>query len=430
MSPPIKVLAADDDAAIRQMFADALSPLCEVILAADGQEAKELIMQDPPDVAFLDIYMPKLDGLSLTQWARELFPTMAIITMTGYDSNKAMVNSIRAGADNYLVKPFGAVQVRELVEEGKLRARMRRDVVIREAEFKRSREFAERLVDEAGAIILTLDSHGNTTTCNKTAEETSGYPREEILRRGWEELVYPDPSQRSSAHSALLEHLSGKSAGQFETEITTIRGDKRTILWLVSSVDDEHSIVVGVDLTNQRLMHQHLEIQARTDALTQLYNRLFFDEVLAREMSRSKRYGIPVSVMMIDLDGLKEVNDQHGHEAGDKVIKAAAELLRESVRKPDIVARYGGDEFIVLLPHTDEAGAAEIRRRIADASRKLAVNVGKKTIAVRLSVGTATARGEECDRLLSTADMKMYKAKKAKSPGTARRHAPPKVAEL
>jgi len=429
MATPVKVLAADDDATVRQMFADVLSPLCEVAVASDGEEARALILENPPDVAFLDIYMPKLDGLSLTQWAREHFPTMAIITMTGYDSDNAVVKSIRAGADNYLVKPFGAVQVRELVEEGRLRARMRRDAVIKETEARQSREYAERLIEEAGAIILALDPRGNVTTCNRTAEETIGYSREEILRRGWGELVYPEADQRSAAHTSLLDHLSGKSVGQFETEITTIRGDKRNILWSVSPIDD-HAIAVGIDLTEQRQMQHELEIQARTDPLTQAYNRLFFDEVLSREVSRSKRYGIPVSVMMIDLDGLKDVNDRYGHQVGDEVIKAAADLLKQSVRQPDVVARYGGDEFIVLLPHTDEAGAAEIRKRVADASTRISVNAGNRTVPVRLSVGTATARGKDCDRLLSTADMKMYRAKRSKSSRSPGRHAPPRVAEL
>ena len=430
MSAPIKVLAADDDPAVRQMFADVLESLCEVTLASDGRQAKALIVKDPPDVAFLDIYMPGLDGLSLTQWARDLFPTMAIITMTGYDSDKAMVNSIRAGADNYLVKPFGAAQVREFVEEGKLRARMRREAVLREEESRRSRELAERLIEEAGAIILALDHLGNVITCNRTAEETSGYSREEILQRGWGELVYPDPDARSSAHKTLLDHLAGSSVGQFETEITTIRGDRRSILWTVSRVDESRAIAVGVDVSDQKEMRQQLELQAKTDPLTRLYNRLFFDEVLSREVSRSKRYGIPVSLMMIDLDGLKGVNDRYGHEAGDEVIKAGAKLLNDSVRRPDIVARYGGDEFIVLLPHTDEAGAAEIRRRIVSAARTLKVSAGETSVPVRLSVGTATARGEECDELLSTADMKMYKEKRAKSPGNSRRQTPPRVAEL
>jgi len=129
--PIAKILVADDDSAVRQMFMDVLSPLCEVIVASDGDQARELLLTDRPDVAFIDMYMPKLDGLTLTQWARETFPEMAIIIMTGYDSGRGMVDGIRAGADNYLARPFGAALIRELVEEGILRGRRRKELIKR-----------------------------------------------------------------------------------------------------------------------------------------------------------------------------------------------------------------------------------------------------------------------------------------------------------
>jgi len=201
--------------------------------------------------------------------------------------------------------------------------------------------------------------------------------------------------------------------------MTTHRGDKRVILWNVEPIDTSQGrnselVAVGVDVTNQRILQRQLEKQARTDPLTRLYNRFFFDEVLAREISRSKRYGLPLSLMMIDLDNLKETNDRFGHAAGDELLKSTADLLRETVRKADVAARWGGDEFVVLLPHTAEEGAANIARRIGVASHGRKVNWEGRSILLSLSLGTATARDEKCDDLIKAADTKMYDAKQTK----------------
>jgi diguanylate cyclase (GGDEF)-like protein len=152
---------------------------------------------------------------------------------------------------------------------------------------------------------------------------------------------------------------------------------------------------------------------AATDPLTRVANRRGLDEALRRELSRAQRAGKPLSLLLLDVDGLKAINDTLGHAAGDRALRAVARGARQALRRGDLVARIGGDEFAVLLPETDEEGARAIAQRIRG---KLA-RAGAHGSAVRLSVGVAMAlhRLVEADRLLEVADGALYRDKVARN---------------
>lgn len=174
--------------------------------------------------------------------------------------------------------------------------------------------------------------------------------------------------------------------------------------------------VVVVVLSKLRAAHQLERRLARTDPLTGVANFRWFEEEAKREMYSSRRYGGPLSLAYLDLDDFKQVNDHHGHAAGDEVLRAVADALRTHLRPTDLVARLGGDEFAVLLPHTDRAGAVDALDRVHQdlfTERGIGFSVG--IIELDQAVGSI-------DDLLSRADELMYAAKEAK------RTAPDRVA--
>jgi diguanylate cyclase (GGDEF)-like protein len=151
-----------------------------------------------------------------------------------------------------------------------------------------------------------------------------------------------------------------------------------------------------------------LQEMAATDSLTGLFNRRKFDELTQREIERACRYSRPFSVMMLDLDHFKAVNDEFGHRAGDLALIQVAAVARDTVRSVDSVARWGGEEFIVLLPEVGLTGATRAAERICDAIREAHV-VGGMTA----SVGVAEYRsGETAEELLSRVDEALYRAKR------------------
>lgn len=159
----------------------------------------------------------------------------------------------------------------------------------------------------------------------------------------------------------------------------------------------------------------HLTQLALTDGLTGLYNRTYFDASLDSELARSRRSGRPVSLLLVDLDRFKSLNDTHGHPFGDKILKLVSESLRKSVRRSDIVCRYGGEEFAIILPETPIPGAY----RLAEKIRKNIFEISKEhfdgEIPVSASVGLSCALGDEPmqkEKLIKRSDCALYTSKR------------------
>ena len=169
----------------------------------------------------------------------------------------------------------------------------------------------------------------------------------------------------------------------------------------------DFAAVAALAIDNART-HGELERLATTDELTGLPNRRSFAAQLERELARARRYGTPLSLLLLDLDNFKSINDTHGHGAGDRVLVGVARGLESCLRAPDLVARLGGDEFAVLLPQADRRASEAIARRTC--AVVAAQELPPRTTA---SVGVATSEGGEARDLLEEADRALYRAKRS-----------------
>ncbi len=178
---------------------------------------------------------------------------------------------------------------------------------------------------------------------------------------------------------------------------------------------------IATDITDRknvenelRIAKQHAEQLAEKDELTQLCNRRSFFRRGHRALEQSKRFGHPTSVIMMDIDKFKAINDNYGHAAGDKVLRALADLMRSLVREIDIVARMGGEEFALVLPETGLDDAAILAERLRSAIEKLEVSDGKRKIRQTASFGVATSKNSigSIEALLRAADDALYVAKR------------------
>jgi diguanylate cyclase (GGDEF)-like protein len=187
--------------------------------------------------------------------------------------------------------------------------------------------------------------------------------------------------------------------------------------------------VVGINLTALVLLAYVATVIAREqrrardaairlstiDPLTGLFNRTFFFAAVDREIARSARSGRGFCLLMMDLDGLKEINDRSGHFFGDRVLRGVGEVIRMSGRKIDTAARYGGDEFVVLLPETDPTGAYVLAEKIRLGVQDLRIDVAGSTIEPSVSIGVVSfpEDGRNSDELMITADTSMYRSKRS-----------------
>lgn len=167
---------------------------------------------------------------------------------------------------------------------------------------------------------------------------------------------------------------------------------------------------------NERLsaLNRELEEISITDALTKVYNRRYFTERLRQEIKRVSRYGPPVSLLMIDIDYFKKVNDTWGHQAGDTVLAGVAGLIKGRLRATDLIARYGGEEFCLLAAGTDQAGAQVLAERMRALVQSTVFEHGGNTIAVTVSIGVSTwepSLRDDREELVRRADTALYRAK-------------------
>jgi len=162
-------------------------------------------------------------------------------------------------------------------------------------------------------------------------------------------------------------------------------------------------------------LNRTLVAQAMRDPLTALFNRRAFEEIAFREMSGATRTGLGISLLMFDIDRFKQVNDQYGHTTGDAVLKAVAETLRASLRDEDFLCRWGGDEFLALLPRAKREPAQFVAERVLQAFNDFSFPLDGKSIPVAVSIGIATNEGgaKDLPALVELADDALYRAKEA-----------------
>lgn len=267
---------------------------------------------------------------------------------------------------------------------------------------------------------LTLD--GRIEGWNRSAERVFGFTAEEAAGMDVITLCAPDGTEATRI-ATLLESARQQGWGEDEG---WWRRKSHTRFWgstVLSPVEDGDGSLRGFtviirDATRRRRHEEALQEAAYTDSLTGAANRRCFDEVAPRELDRAARLHDAVSLIVVDADHFKLVNDTHGHPAGDAVLAALARVLRQAARQVDLVARLGGEEFALLLPGTDLGGARAAAERVRLAVEQLTIRYAGTVLRVTVSAGVAewapdeTGCGEGIDRLLARADAALYDAKR------------------
>ena len=193
---------------------------------------------------------------------------------------------------------------------------------------------------------------------------------------------------------------------------------KNNLFWIdmtTRTTDWDEEIVLFTtfkDITDQKRATQVLRQQAETDPLTALYNRRQFEILGYQALQSALRYRTPYSVLMFDIDFFKKVNDTHGHDAGDLVLKQVARIMKETLRKSDIVARYGGEEFVAFLPNTAPNDALIAAEHVRQGVEKLDIVYNGRQISVTISSGISASRATNLDVLVRQADQALYTSKK------------------
>jgi diguanylate cyclase len=223
-----------------------------------------------------------------------------------------------------------------------------------------------------------------------------------------------EPADRAQFRR-LLE--TGRVSG-FEASVGAPDGVKRDLLISAAPIDDggvSGVVICGVDISERKAVEARLQRLATTDALTGVANRSHFFARADAEIRRAARYRRPLSVLMVDLDHFKRVNDEHGHAVGDAVLVEFAGLCARMLRAEDLVARYGGEEFVALLPETDEQGAVAVGHRLREGALQIRTPSASSALQLTVSIGVSPVFAGETaiEAALARADEALYQAKAA-----------------
>jgi diguanylate cyclase (GGDEF)-like protein/PAS domain S-box-containing protein len=292
-----------------------------------------------------------------------------------------------------------------------------------ESELADERHRAQRYLDIAGAIIVILDAGARITLLNRAGAELLGYEEGELVGRDWYDTVVPE-RLRAGGRAAYLEEVGAdQDDAVHESTVVTRGGEERTIAWrdtIVRDAEGKATAVMssGVDLTERRAAEEQIAYLAYHDPLTGLPNRALLQEHLDLALARARRQGDAIGLLYLDLDGFKLVNDSLGHPAGDELLCHVTVRLGERRRGMDLLARQGGDEFLLLLADLDRAEAETHARRVAeDLLKALAepFQISGAEFHIGASIGISLYPRDAADagELLRHADAAMYGAKQA-----------------
>ncbi len=417
--------------------------------ASSFDEAVRELRQREFCLVITDLVMPVKSGLDLLEFIRSKSPDQAVIVITGHATVDSAVAAMRSGAMDYLRKPLNAGEFRMVVQRAMSSQRLvRENQDLRDnlqlysitARLGRCLEVEElydslfsSILKEAGASQGFLSLIDQEKGQSKVAL-FRGFSLEEnpdidlrLFVAFKEEMAHLNQPHLSPDPRGMSLNGSGGTA-PFRSLLFVPLRNRHELVGMVTLFDTEREGAFGErELRTLSFLAEHassaLENAIRyeqaklltiTDDLTNLYNYRYLNNILDRELLRAQRLATPLSVLFLDLDSFKAVNDSHGHLVGSKLLIEMASILRECVRKVDAVARYGGDEYIVVLTDTGSAGAMVVAERIRESIGNH-VFLAPEGLNIRLTatIGVATFPEHATSKLelMHLADQAMYRGK-------------------
>lgn len=442
-----RVLVVDDILAnVRLLEAKLTAEYFEVHTAMNGVDALESVQRVKPDIVLLDVMMPGMDGIEVCRRIKSNSQThhIPVVMVTALDQPDDRVRGLEAGADDFLTKPVSDLalfcRVKSLVRLKMLTDELRSRAAAGESMGLVKVVEQDVLGQEPGKILL-IDNRNNLLARIKG---TIG-KRHEIKSLDDPQLALFEATE--NGYELIIVNLDFDNFDGLRlcSQLRSLERTRQVPILIIVDPDDHERLLRALDMgVNDYLLRpvDKQELLARvntqikrwryteqlrsnvkqsiemavTDALTGLYNRRFMEKQLSALTLNAANRGKPLSLLVIDVDYFKSINDNHGHDVGDRVLQELAARLREGLRNLDLPCRTGGEEFIVVLPDTDKAVALRVGERIRKLIGAKPFNAGAKsgplTITVSIGIAAFEAAEDTMESLLKRGDEALYQAKR------------------
>ncbi|HEY5719240.1 MAG TPA: diguanylate cyclase, partial [Gammaproteobacteria bacterium] len=336
-----------------------------------------------------------------------------IILLTGFMIRRSVVSPINAvtramvrAADGDLTQTVPVMGRDELSQMAGSFNHMTTQLMQTYTGLRNEQDKLATIILSAREGIVVTDSEGTVVLMNPAAERLLGKTMRQVVQQGFLSLI-DDPEG--------LRTLLERDPQIKEPE--TINLNNLVLSVYAATIRTNDGKVIGSaallrDITEEKRLEERLRRLSTTDGLTGLFNRRYLDETLAHELERSQRYQVPLSILMFDVDHFKRFNDDYGHDQGDRVLQAIAQAMQELLRKVDVPCRYGGEEFLAILPGTTLSGSIIVAERLRHTVEMLEVDGLKVTISIGVAA-TPEIQAEGIDGFIEAADQALYQAKRA-----------------
>jgi two-component system cell cycle response regulator len=443
-----RVLVVDDILSnVKLLEAKLTAEYFEVMTAFNGLECLAKMEENIPDIVLLDVMMPGMDGFEVCRRIKSNPKTahVPVVMVTALDQPSDRVAGLDAGADDFLTKP-----VDDAALFARVRSLVRLKMMTDELRMRESTGQGMGLIDPAETLtensqsgrILVIEDRAESVAWFSAAlsgahEVLSADTFEEALVRvkgGDFDLIVVSLGMRGFDGLRLCSQLRSLPEGRHVPILVVVSdGDRRKLTqalemgvndYLTRPVDKNELVArVRTQLRKKRyadrLRHNvQLSLEmAITDQLTGLHNRRYMSRHLDTLLSSAKKEAKPLAFVIMDIDFFKQVNDSYGHDIGDEVLKEFANRINANVRGVDLACRYGGEEFVVVMPDTDLAFAYSIAERLRQSIETTPVKISRapNVLNITISIGIAKTEGENdtAQALLHRADQALYRAKRS-----------------
>jgi diguanylate cyclase (GGDEF)-like protein/PAS domain S-box-containing protein len=432
------ILVVDDTSENRKLLSRILvNAGYRVTAAKDGASAIELAGSLSPDLILLDIQMPELDGFATIAALKEQEETrdLPVIFISALDNLDDKISAFRSGGVDYILKPFDIEEVLARVknhlsihnlqvqlEQANLDLAERVAALSRSQKLLRERERKlKAFIDALPNLSFVYDGNGKYIEVLANEETLLAARAVDLLGRRIDETLPPEAA--AVILSAIRQVILSGKTRVVEYRIPVLNGEERWFeahLSLMESGPQSQArvVLVATDISERVSLYEKVQKLANLDPLTGCYNRRHFLHLAEQELERVQRYQRPLSLLMIDIDHFKAFNDRFGHQVGDEVLSTLVEVCQRNLRSVDLFGRYGGEEFIALLPETSLDDALRTGDRLQRRIRETRTAMPAGQLAITVSIGVSGFNtGDPCpDRieiLISQADQALYDAKAA-----------------
>lgn len=426
------ILIVDDDPILLRSLKELLAVHAyDTDVAAGGEQAICLINKNDYDLILLDLHMPEVNGHDVMKHIKAIGQKPAIIIVSGENSFEAARKACSGGTYAYLSKPYKPAELLNTVKHALKEKRLKKQNVFMQQQLIESERLHRYLVNTSPDIIYILDPQGFFTFINQRIETLLGFSPEELIGKHYSMLIHQDDAQH--AKYVFNERRVGERASHnIELRLKCKDSDKpryfenKTLPIELSSMgiyagadNGKNNTYLGTygvarDITERKIAEETITFQAYHDLLTRLPNRTLLRDRLSLAITQAKRENEMLAVMFLDLDRFKNINDSLGHITGDELLQQVSARLKSCLREGDTLARFGGDEFTLLLPKISSrtADAKKIAEKIAYVLKEpFFIDDNELYVSASIGISLYPQDGQNMDALIKNADIAMYHVK-------------------